>query len=142
MLPGDVRGDAEAIRQPEIENQIEQIGIERPVGVPPALRREASFELEARISVDPDAVAQLGGAGLRAEHYQGAHERRRGTAPPQAHRASYEAKVIAVSSLCSFLKSLGLDAVRLERAGALRARAALRDVWSPILSPPWTEPPR
>jgi len=57
-------------------------------------------------------------------------------------RASYEAKVIAVSSLCSFLKSLGLDAVRLERAGALRARAALRDVWSPILSPPWTEPPR
>ena len=57
-------------------------------------------------------------------------------------RAPYEAKVIAVSSLCSFLKSLGLDAVRLERAGALRARAALRDVWSPILSPPWTEPPR
>ncbi len=99
MLPGDVRGDAEAIRQPEIENQIEQIGIERPVGVP--------LPCDER---------------LRSN-------------------SKLEYPLIRMRSPSWAVQGCALSTIKAPTS-ALRARAALRDVWSPILSPPWTEPPR
>ena len=71
MFPRQVGRDPDPFRNRDVEDKIELVRIEGTMGIPAALLADPLLELEVRVAVDDDPIADFLAGGERGEGPQG-----------------------------------------------------------------------